>query len=86
MEGRDDDKERGDGAGRGENERLRRRRPLEEELGIGDDPTRGRREGDEVTPTATRGAVPRVGKGNPTSCSQGSVLAISSSNNGSFAN
>ena len=58
MEGRDDDKERGDGAGRGENERRRRRRPPEEELGIGDDPTRGRREGDEVTPTATRRAVP----------------------------
>ena len=40
MEGRDDDKERGDGAGRGENERRRRRRPPEEELGIGDDPAR----------------------------------------------
>ena len=53
-----DDNVRGDGAGRGENKRRRRRRPLEEELGIGDDPTRGRREGDEVTPTAARGAVP----------------------------
>ena len=58
MEERDDGKERGDGAGRDENERRRHRRPPEEALGIGDDPTRGRREGDEVTPTATRGAVP----------------------------
>ena len=53
-----DDNVRGDGAGRDENERRRHRRTLEEALGIGDGPTRGRREGDEVTPTATRGAAP----------------------------
>ena len=58
MEERNDNKERGDGAGRDENERRRHRRTLEEALGIGDGPTRGRREGDEVTPTATRGAAP----------------------------
>ena len=58
MEERDDDKERGDGAGRDENKRRRHQRTLEEALGIGDDPTRGRREGGEVTQTATRGAVP----------------------------
>ena len=54
MEARDDDKERGDGAGRDENKRRRHQRTLEEALGIGDGPTRGRREGDEVTQTATR--------------------------------
>ena len=58
MDERDNDKESGDGAGRHENERRRHRRRLEEAFGIGDDPTRGRREGDEVTPTTTRGAVP----------------------------
>ena len=58
MEERDDDKERGDGAGRDENKRRRHQRTLEEALRIGDDPTRGRREGGEVTQTATRGAVP----------------------------
>ena len=58
MDERDNDKESGDGAGRDENERRRHRRRLEEAFGIGDDPTRGRREGDEVTQTATRGAVP----------------------------
>ena len=58
MEERDDDKERGDGAGRDENKRRRHQRTLEEALRIGDDPTRGRREGGEVTQTAARGAVP----------------------------
>ena len=58
MDERDNDKESGDGAGRDENERRRHRRRLEEAFGIGDDPTRGRREGNEVAPTATRGAIP----------------------------
>ena len=58
MDERDNDKESGDDAGRDENERRRHRRRLEEAFGIGDDPTRGRREGNEVAPTATRGAIP----------------------------
>ena len=58
MDERDNDKESGDGVGRDENERRRHRRRLEEAFGIGDDPTRGRREGNEVAPTTTRGAMP----------------------------